>query len=114
MSRRALSGLVRGMGILGVAVLAASGALAADITGRKGLGGSVGTSLMIGDWEYRQHARPRFTGDAVFKYGFMPRWALVGMFGYGVGVLPDCPPEVRHEPVGVVHRLDVADVRAKE
>ena len=83
MSRRALSGLVRGVGILGVAVLAASGALAADITGRKGLGGSVGTSLMIGDWEYRQHARPRFTGDAVFKYGFMPRWALVGMFGYG-------------------------------
>jgi hypothetical protein len=83
MSRGALSGLARGMGVLGLAVLAASGALAADITGRKGLGGSLGTSLVIGDWEYRQHARPRFTGDALFKYGFMPRWALVGSFGYG-------------------------------
>ena len=83
MSRGALSGLARGMGVLGLAVLAASGALAADITGRKGLGGSVGTSLMIGDWEYRQHARPRLTGDALFKYGFRPRWAFVGNMGYG-------------------------------
>jgi hypothetical protein len=83
MSRGALSGLARGMGVLGVAVLAASGALAADITGRKGLGGSVGTSLVIGDWEYRAHARPRFTGDALFKYGFRPRWAFVGTMGYG-------------------------------
>jgi hypothetical protein len=71
------------MVVLGVAVLAASGALAADITGRKGLGGSLGTSLVIGDWEYRQHARPRFTGDALFKYGFRPRWAFVGSMGYG-------------------------------
>lgn len=83
MSRGALSGLARGMVVLGVAVLAAHGALAADITGRKGLGGSVGTSLVIGDWEYRQHARPRLTGDALFKYGFRPRWAFVGSMGYG-------------------------------
>jgi hypothetical protein len=71
------------MGVLGMAVLTATGAGAADITGRQGLGGSIGTSLMIGDWEYRTHARPRLTGDAVFKYGFRPRWAFVGSFGYG-------------------------------
>jgi opacity protein-like surface antigen len=83
MSRGALNGLARGMGILGLAVLAAGAVEAADITGRQGLGGSVGTSLLIGDWEYRTHARPRFTGDAIFKYGFRPRWAFVGNFGYG-------------------------------
>jgi hypothetical protein len=71
------------MGVLGMAVLAATGAGAADITGRQAIGGSIGTSLMIGDWEYRNHARPRITGDAVFKYGFMPRWAFIGNFGYG-------------------------------
>ena len=83
MSRGALNGLARGMGVLGMAVLVASGAWAADITGRKALGGSIGTSLVIGDWEYRQHARPRLTGDALFKYGFMPRWAFVASMGYG-------------------------------
>lgn len=57
--------------------------LAADLTGRLGLGGSVGTSLLVGDYDYRKHARPRLTLDALFKYGFRPRWALVGQFGYG-------------------------------
>lgn len=56
---------------------------AVDLTGLKGLGGSAGTSLMIGDWQFRKHARPRFTGDAVFKYGLAPEWAFVGMFGFG-------------------------------
>jgi len=58
-------------------------ALAADLTGRKGLGGSVGTSLMIGDSEFRAHARPRLTGDALFRYGIRPRWVFVAFFGYG-------------------------------
>src|SRR5512139_2346929 len=57
--------------------------LAADLTGRLGLGGSIGTSLLVGDYDYRKHARPRLTLDALFKYGFRPRWALVGQFGYG-------------------------------
>lgn len=75
-----------GAGTLGVLVmLMAPGGdlLAADLTGRKGLGGSVGSSLMIGDWQFRAHARPRLTGDAVFRYGFHPHWAIVASFGYG-------------------------------
>ena len=79
----AFSRLLGGMGAIALAGLLAGGALAADLTGKKGLGGSVGTSLMIGDSEFRAHARPRFTGDAMFKYGFRPQWALVGFFGYG-------------------------------
>jgi hypothetical protein len=79
----AFSRLLGGMGAVGLVGLLAGGALAADLTGRKGLGGSVGTSLMIGDSEFRAHARPRFTGDAMFKYGFRPQWAVVGFFGYG-------------------------------
>jgi opacity protein-like surface antigen len=38
---------------------------------------------MIGDSEYRAHARPRMAFDAVFKYGLRPHLAIVGMFGYG-------------------------------
>lgn len=73
-------------GVLALAVclaLPASQAAAVDLTGLKGLGGSAGTSLMIGDSEYRAHARPQFTGDAVFKYGINPSWVFVGMFGFG-------------------------------
>lgn len=67
----------------GLAASIAGRALAADLTGRLGLGGSIGTSLLAGDYDYRKHARPRLTFDALFKYGFRPRWALVGQFGYG-------------------------------
>ena len=67
----------------GLAAGIAGQVLAADLTGRLGLGGSVGTSLLVGDYDYRKHARPRLTLDALFKYGFRPRWALVGQFGYG-------------------------------
>jgi Outer membrane protein beta-barrel domain len=89
MSRQAWMSLARRLGVVGVVGIAgsmfvvASAADAAEITGRKMIGGSVGTSLMIGDWEYRTHARPRLTGDAMFKYGLRPRWAVVGTFGYG-------------------------------
>jgi len=67
----------------GLAAGIAGQVLAADLTGRLGMGGSVGTSLLVGDYDYRKHARPRLTLDALFKYGFRPRWALVGQFGYG-------------------------------
>lgn len=67
----------------GLAASIAGRALAADLTGRLGLGGSIGTSLLVGDYDYRKHARPRLTFDALFKYGFRSRWALVGQFGYG-------------------------------
>jgi hypothetical protein len=67
----------------------AAEALAVDLTGLKGIGGSAGTSLMTGDWEYREHARPRFTGDALFKYGLSPKWAFVGMIGFGWNAYTD-------------------------
>ncbi len=92
MGRQMWMSLARRLGVVGVVGIAGSMLSmcvvaptidAAEITGRKMLGGSVGTSLMIGDWEYRTHARPRITGDAMFKWGLRPRWALVGTFGYG-------------------------------
>jgi hypothetical protein len=75
-----LSGVV---GVFGLAILLSGQAMAADLTGRQGLGGSIGSSLMIGDSDYRAHARPRFFFDAMFKYGFRPRMAIVAGFGYG-------------------------------
>jgi opacity protein-like surface antigen len=77
---RRLLGVV---GVLGLAIFLAGQAVAADLTGMLSLGGSIGSSLMIGDSEYRAHARPRLTFDAVFKYMLRPRMAIVGMFGYG-------------------------------
>jgi hypothetical protein len=81
--------LLEVMGLLGLASLLAGQAVAADLTGRVGLGGSVGSSLMIGDSEFRAHARPRLTFDAVFRYGLRPRLTLVGMFGYGWNAYTD-------------------------
>src|SRR5688572_16663130 len=112
MSRQVWMSLARRLGVMGVVGIAgsmfvvASAADAAEITGRKMIGGSVGTSLMIGDWEYRTHARPRLTGDAMFKYGLRPRWALVGTFGYGWNSYTDEEQWLASE--------DFADVRVEQ
>jgi hypothetical protein len=72
-----------GLAALLICLLVTAEAGAVDLTGLKGLGGSVGTSLMIGDWQYRTDVRPWFTGDAIFKYGLSPKWVFTGMFGFG-------------------------------
>ncbi len=83
MGKGAGSRLLQVVVAAGLALGLAGQVRAADLTGRLGLGGSIGSSLLIGDYDYRKHARPRLTLDALFKYGFRPRWALVGQFGYG-------------------------------
>lgn len=77
------------LGFATLLAVSAADVLAADLTGRKGLGGSGGTSLMIGDWQFRTHARPRLTGDVVFRYGYRPHWAFVAFFGYGWNAYSD-------------------------
>lgn len=81
--RRAAPGLLAALLCPFLAATLAAEAGAVDLTGLKGLGGSAGTSLMVGDWEYREHARPRFNLEAIFKYGISPRWVLAAQAGYG-------------------------------
>jgi len=78
-----LRGIACGFLALCISLSLASETQAVDITGMKCLGGSAGTSLMIGDWQFRTNARPRLTGDAVFKWGWRTNWAIVGQFGFG-------------------------------
>ncbi len=78
-----MRGCVSGLVLALTWVMGASQAQALDLTGWKGLGGSGGTSLVLGDYQFRTHARPRLTGDAVFRWGWSPDWTFVGMFGFG-------------------------------